>query len=117
MNRWPKDGEPANFEDLVGPLREALGFCYGMDRHRVGEDVPYWGLNVGDLHINLPVDEQLSARNLVWQADEHGRDAADVILGIAVQLGIEQGRRLARKEGQKAQTLLDSIEEIIGRES
>jgi hypothetical protein len=39
-------------------------------------------------------DERVSAEQLRYDDEEQGRDPLEVIIGIAIQLGIEQGRRV-----------------------
>jgi len=73
-----------------------LKFAYKMKRQNQNFDIPYDGFDIGRqqwascFHAN----ETLSAEHLRFIKEDQGRDALDEIIGIAVQLGIEQGRRL-----------------------
>ena len=42
--------------------------------------------------------EKVSAESLRYDEEEQGRDPLEVIIAIAVQLGIEQGRRVVLQE-------------------
>lgn len=100
MRAWPSDGSTVDFGDLVEPLRTALGFCYSLTRKNATEDVPYDGYDIGDSikHVCFSADERLTAFQMSYDETEQGRDAAEVILSLAVQLGYEQGRRSVREE-------------------
>ena len=93
MKKWPKkDDKPVLFRSLVKGIREALLFAYDLNRKNEDKDIPYAGYET-----NLPTDfepiEKLTVENLTYDLKEQDRDALDVILGIAIQLGIEQGKR------------------------
>lgn len=96
MKPWPTDGSTVDFEDLVNPVLKVLRQLYMLERIWDADPV-YDGYNVGDLHINLSADEQLSKSHLDWIYEDQGRSAIEVVLAVAVQLGIEQGRRVERK--------------------
>lgn len=96
MKKWPKDGSTVSFRDLIQPVREAIEFAYEMKRKNKNRTVPWKGYNVGKetLVSDFAPDEKLKAGNLRYNLESQGRDALDMILGIAVQLGFEQGKRL-----------------------
>lgn len=96
MKPWPKDGEPASFEDLTRPLVRAVRFAYDLKRKNRDKDIPWSGPEIGarEQTVALPAARQLSADNLRYSEEEQGRDALEEIIGLAVQIGIEQGRRL-----------------------
>ena len=87
LKQWPADGSTVSFGDLVDPLRKVL---------RRGE---YAGYDIGEREKAgcLSPDEALAPEQLD-RYRERGTDRAAVVLGIAVQLGIEQGRRMAIQE-------------------
>lgn len=96
---WPKNNEPARFSDICDSVCKAIRFAYRMQRQNRQADVPWEGMNIGESERGgcLQPHEALSASTLRWQLDDQGREALDVIVALAVQLGIEQGRRLAQR--------------------
>lgn len=89
MKTWPSVG-PVDFETLTEPLARWLrayqeGRVEGYDGLALGENE-----SVGSLQ---PADA-LTADSLQYNRIHQGRDVFDVVIGLAVQLGIEQGRRL-----------------------
>jgi len=96
MKDWPENNQPANFEDIIAPLKKTLRFAYKMRRQNQNKDIPYDGFDIGARQrvTCFHADEILSVELLKFSKEDQGRDALDEILGIAVRLGIEQGRRL-----------------------
>ena len=96
MKVWNSEGKPENFSDLVNPLVDAIKFSYKLERKNEDKDIPYEGFDIGDREqiSNLSPDELLKAKSLEWSKDDQGRTALEEIIGIAFQLGIEQGRRI-----------------------
>lgn len=96
MKKWPKDkSKTVPFRDLVKSVKKALLFAYDLKRKNKNKNIPYNGYNVGNstLVCDFSPKEKLRVKNLKYNLEEQGRDALDVIIGIAVQLGIEQGER------------------------
>src|SRR3989304_4553686 len=100
MKEWPENNKPADFEDIVKHLKMALKFAYKMRRQNLHKDIPYDGFDIGHQQLAgcFHANETLSVKQLQFVLEDQGRDALDEILGLAVQLGIEQGRRVYRKE-------------------
>ena len=114
MKQWPKDGSPLLFGDLMRPLRKAIKHAYILKRQQQDIDVPWAGPTLGkpELAGCLPPEEALSAKRLKYSLEEQGRTAFDEILGIAVLLGIEQGRRLMRESLSSRMNLMRSLMDI-----
>ncbi len=112
MKNWPKDGKPVTLDTIVDPLLDALDHCYEMERRNEDQDVKYDGLDIGqqDKAIQPSPDERLTALSLKNEFKDQGRDAAQVILGLAAVLGIEQGRRL---ESQNVATTLEALKILL----
>lgn len=93
---WPTDGKPADFSDLVAPIVKAIKFTHTLDRQNTDKDVPWDGPNIGASELACCFDPlyALSAEMLAYDEEDQGRDALEVIIGIALQIGIEQGRRI-----------------------
>lgn len=120
MKEWPGDNKTVPFDEIVGPLKKALKFAYSFERINKGKDIPWTGLNIGKRERGtcLPPDESLLAEQLVYNKDDQGRDPLDVLLGIAVQLGIEQGRRITLQKIKESLPLFEAslkmLKEIKG---
>lgn len=97
MAGWPQDGKPAYFEDLTRPVIRALKGAYTF-RRRGYKDIPWTGPCTGSLHCCLSAEETLKASNLKYSQEDQGRNAMEEIIGLAVRLGIEQGKRMAAEE-------------------
>lgn len=97
---WPREGRPANFSELTEPVCEAIRFAYEISRRNKRRSIPWIGLTLGERELAgcPPPHEKLGRSYLEYSEHHQGRDALDELVGIAVQLGIEQGRRL---EGER----------------
>ena len=93
-NSWPDDEGAATFSDLCDSVRDALEFAYDLKRKNAGKTIPWNGLPTMQ---EAGTDFLLDSENLRYSEEDQGRDALDVIIGIAVQLGIEQGRRISKE--------------------
>ena len=111
MKNWPEDDKPADFEDLVKPIKKALRFAYKMRRQNQDKDVPWAGpAKTGHEACCLPPKETLKAEQLKYSLEDQGRDALDEIIGIALRVGIEQGRRIV--EGDSHVKLMARLGEL-----
>lgn len=99
VKRWPANDEPSSFYTILYPLRRAFDFGATWERKNADQDVPWTGLGIGkDLLVSdFDADEKLKAERIRYGAEEQDRDFVSTILGLAIQLGIEQGRRCERK--------------------
>jgi len=108
MEEWPEGNEMAMFNKIATPLKEAILFGYRLTRKAKKKDVPYNGYPVGVLNLGCrQPDEVLKAENLKY-SEEQDRDLLDEVIGIAIQLGMEQGRRMTMEQ-------LNSKRHIIAR--
>jgi hypothetical protein len=98
MEKWPKDGSAVSFRRMGDPVRKAILFAYNIERKNRNRNIPWDGLDIGDAEKArcFSPNEQLKVKNLRYSEGEQSRDALDEIIGIAIQLGIEQGRRVFR---------------------
>jgi hypothetical protein len=96
MKQWPKSDKPASFDDVVGPLVRAVRFAYDLKRKNSDKDIPYTGYDIGrDCAANcLGATTKLSAKSLRYNDEDQGRDVLETIIELAIQIGIEQGRRI-----------------------
>ena len=93
--QWPDDDKPTQFSQMADSICDAIRFAYSLDRQNEDLDIPWNGLNIGkeDRRTCHQPIEQLSTDTLACSEDQ-GRDALDEIVGLAIRLGIEQGRRI-----------------------
>lgn len=96
MKEWPTDGATVRFVDLADPIVEAIRFAYDVKRKNRGKDIPWNGYNIGERALLSCHNQQerLTAGSLAYAESDQGRDALTEIISVAVQLGIEQGRRM-----------------------
>lgn len=120
MKPWPSDGSAVQFDEITDPICTAICAAYRLTRRHPERDIPWNGLDIGDREKGacFSPDEQLTADNLRYSLDEQGRDALAEIVGIAVRLGIEQGRRVLMQEpvaqliSMQADLLAESAREV-----
>jgi hypothetical protein len=115
---WPEKGGPATFAMLADSICAAIRFAYQLKRQNQDQDIPWTGPDIGE------DDEQLSAEMLALIEKDQGRDALDEIVGLALRLGIEQGRRglyfamgpqvPARDPGRTSLFTYDELRELLG---
>lgn len=101
---WPADGSPVKFDFIAEPVVKAMRHCYRMKRRNKDSDAPWSGLPLGrrEQASCLNPKEALTAKSLAYVKEDQFRSAVEVIIGVAIQLGIEQGRRMEaqrREEG------------------
>jgi len=108
MKKWPKSkSEPAPFDELISPIKFSVRFAYELNRKNIGKNIPYEGYDAGEI-VGLsdpPANEKLSAEGLQWVEEDQGMDALDVLVDLAVQVGIEQGKRIERAKFQERMAL------------
>lgn len=98
--KWPEDGGPIYFEDISRPIVHAIRFAYDMERRDRRRNIPWRGPEIGLRdQANSPLaSERLKAHRLAYCEEDQGRDTLEEIVGLAIQLGIEQGRRIAKSD-------------------
>lgn len=93
MANFPDNGRPLSFEELTEPVCKAIRFAYGLKRKNRDKDIAWSGPTLRSANA-LPPEEALKSENLLYCEEDQGRDALMEIVGLAIQLGIEQGRRI-----------------------
>src|ERR1700751_5446488 len=115
MKKWPHR-KPADFEDILIPLVKAVKFAYSLERKNKDKDIPYSGFERSSMRACLaPIKEALSVKNLKFDEEDQGRTALEVILAIAIQLGIEQGKRMEQQEADKDLKIVKLINRLKGK--
>lgn len=99
MTKWPKDDKLMQFDVLVAAVCKALKVAYVLAPKAFGENIPWIGpsLPKSMAHICLPFNDLLTREQLEYE-ESQGRTILEIIIGIAIKLGIEQGRRIALKD-------------------
>ena len=120
---WPDNNECAPFEKIAEPIVEALADAIGNGmvstvgvKRRAAwgsafgfrsstsliHTIDYNGYNIGKSEratCTQPHD-LLTVKNLRREWSDQGRTPAEILVTLAVQLGIEQGRRIAAREAE-----------------
>ena len=110
MKAWPKEEtETVDFCSMVDPLAELLHDNYRQrfKKEHLPQDFSKF-LDVGlfSRATTPPPAETLTVDGLAYHK-ERGRDLIDVVLAIAVQYGIEQGRRMVHSDQKMWLTIAD----------
>lgn len=95
---WPENDEPAGFEEISEPILKAIRFAYRLVRRNKTKDIPWNGLDLGQNEkatCSRPMN-RLTVDGLAFSLEDQGRDALEEIVSLAIQTGIEQGRRMER---------------------
>lgn len=107
IKKWPPDDGTVNFDELVKPVVKAIRFAYSCRRKNEKKDIPYDGYDRPSLlACCLTVESTLAAANLDYDKTVQGRSALDILVGLAVQLGYEQGYRKAQEEVKLLQLVI-----------
>ena len=115
VKQWDKKGNTASFNDIAAPLckifKEAME--KGADVYKDG--LVWEGFDIGETmkHIALSPDQRFTPENLLHSKIEQGRDVFDEIITLAIQLGIEQGRRAKLREIRDSVSVLQTGFDIV----
>lgn len=95
MVDWPTDDRNLSFWELTNPVCAAIKKIYSLKRKNHG-DIEWTGPSTPEflLSTSLTFEERLSKTMLDYDEHEQGRDPLEILVGIAVQLGMEQERRI-----------------------
>ncbi len=108
---WPENDEPASFAHIADPIVRSIRFAYQLTRKNENRNIPWEGLNIGKgqrAMCHSPF-ELLSVKGLEFSLEDQGREAIEELVGLAVQLGIEQGRRIESTERMRVYELRMSM--------
>lgn len=111
---WPENGAPADFEDLTSVMGETIEAGFDLTRRDPNVDLTWNGPSTPDFAgVTSPsFQERLTVESLLQSEQMYGRDPLDVIMGVGIQLGMEQGRRAVMSSPglQQANQQLDALE-------
>lgn len=115
---WPDKLKPIDIEKLSKPLRKAFLQAVSLKKKQP-TSITYAGPevtnNLGALAVGPGAKERLQPSSLEYNK-ERGRDSLEVLILLALQLGMEQGMRLF-KERNVDYGLLETYRETILRQS
>jgi len=98
---WPTEGDKViPFYLLADAVRKAFDFTFKLEDIAPDSDIPWTGPPLGkrERATCLSPIEHLKAETLAWELDDQGRDKLSALICLAIQIGIEQGRRCLRSE-------------------
>ncbi len=98
---WPKEEDKTiPFYLLSGAIRKAFDYTFKLKDIAPDSDIPWTGPPLGkrERATCLTPIERLKHKNLEYELEDQGRDKLDALIALAIQLGIEQGRRCLRDE-------------------
>lgn len=107
MKKWPENNGLASFTGIVNPLHKTLVQAVSILEDAANKkdmvDVFRHGLNYDGLEITVldPIQPRFFSAEYLHEEEKRGHDPFWVILSIAVQLGMEQGRRCVVKRKEK----------------
>lgn len=106
--QWLSNNAPADFEELIKECKDTLLQGIKYERINTDKDIKWNGhttTNPYNRHVSLDPDFQLKAKHMKEVLEAQGRDFIDIILGLAISLGIEQGRRITLTNSHIKSTL------------
>ncbi len=98
---WPTEEDKViPFYLLADAVRKAFDYTFKVKDIAPDSDIPWSGPPLGkrERATCLPPIERLQNENLQWDLEDQGRDKLDALICLAIQIGIEQGRRCLRSE-------------------
>jgi len=101
MKDWPKDNKPTNFDALSDSVVRVIEELYTLTPKEYGDRIEWEGLASPPSPCNLSFEESLTRENLEYSEQEQGRSTITTCVGIALTLGIEQGRRIALQKNRE----------------
>lgn len=92
---WPADDRPAAFVDLLTCLERAFA-AYDEQWQEMGQGVDWTGPERGGIPMTPDLSVQLGPDGMAYQR-RTGGTFITALLSVALQLGIEQGKRQERR--------------------
>lgn len=115
MTKWPKDDKRMSFEELTFPVYKAIRKAYKLSPKDYGDRINWTGPELPKSMgaSCLTYDKLLTRENLEYSEQDQGRDPLEEIVGVAVQLGIEQGRRIIKEDLKIPIDLLEMVVRLV----
>ena len=110
-DKWPQHGRPSTHAKLAKRVSSTIKRAYKLKRvtRRDGgpSELAWRGPEVGLATRSAlgSAQHQLTAANLAYNA-QRGREPIDVLAGIAISLGIEQGQRMVKTDPRLQSALM-----------
>lgn len=90
---------PFLFTDMAEAICSVFRFAFKLERKNAGKNIPWCGPNYDHANHFSPC-EALKAERLAYAEEDQGRDTLTELVSVALQLGIEQGRRITLQSPQ-----------------
>ncbi len=108
MKKWPNGTRTVHPALLLMPLKRIIQEGYELKRNNISS-FDYTGFNIGEDELqDLPSPEERFSPHWLEVSSKFQTTLLDHALMIALQLGIEQGRRLAR-QNKLSQDIMDAV--------
>jgi len=92
MKKWPKNNKPGSFPFIADSIVHAIKAHYKLER-KFPKKYKFKGYDLDKADLLSP-DWVLKAKNLKETEEDQGRDALKEIISLAIQMGIQQGKRI-----------------------
>jgi len=116
--KWPKDeSKTIPFRDLARCVRNAFLQGANWERINKSKNIKWTGPPQGKYSavVSLAFGVSLRAKTLRVDEEDQGRDFLDRIIGIAIQLGVEQGRRIHNEKNKSWVNMMKMLVKNIER--
>lgn len=105
---WPDNNEMANFAEIVDPIRKALQVALDKGDKVYKDGIEWTGLKHGTQSAIFDPSRTMHSVALKYCNENQSRDVFTEILSLAVQLGMEQGRREVKMKLKKISFMFTS---------
>jgi hypothetical protein len=112
LKEWPKDRLAIiDYEDLVRPIKKIIDLGYSFKRKKDIKSFDYDGYEIGELELEVCPSPKyrFTEELLAIEKEKSSRNLIDVALNVVYLLGIENGRRVERREEQPVKAITDTI--------
>jgi hypothetical protein len=112
MKRWPENAsELLSYNEIISPIKDILNKGYNLLRKNHITSFDYEGYNIGKHELqNHPSPKARLSEEALAIEKKFGHNLIDVVLNITFLLGVEQGRRAERRDGQPVEEALAALE-------
>lgn len=112
MLQWPDNPRQlVSYDDIVKPIRAILNKGYRLTRKADVQEFDYDGLEIGAFELQHHTSNRFRfTKAHLEHEDKHGQNKLiDVLIHVAVLLGIEQGRRAERQRQVPMEQLNETL--------
>lgn len=115
--QWPKSGT-LPFDDLSDAVLKAINELYTLKR-KTPKDIKWTGPPLEEsilTSVCIQPENVLTIDMLEYEENDQGRKPIEVLIGIAIQLGIEQGIRIQKAkyfQDKKISELMTKMNRLV----